>query len=104
MHTTFIHELAVQVAQSNAESWDIWRGDCDICGTPDTVGFCDRCTECAIDSIFINEREYGGTTESVLDYLGITNPEKYPRILDYLRGEVLDIQSRIWRNITLLNA
>jgi hypothetical protein len=97
MHTTFIHELAVQVAHMNARAWEQWSGDCDICGTPDTVGFCDRCTNCAIDSVFINEREYGGTTESVLDYLGLTNGVAYPRTLDRITELALEIQAQLWR-------
>jgi hypothetical protein len=101
MHTTFIQKAAQQIAEKNAESWEPWRGDCH-CGKVDALGFCDRCTECAVQSIYENEREYGGSTESAMSYLMIDDSDRYARILDHIVGASLEIQAGIWRDATKL--
>ena len=101
MHTSFIQKTGKDIGAMNAESWESWRGDCQ-CGRTDALGFCDRCTECAIESVYENEREYGGTTESICSYLMIDDCDKYPRLLDHLVGISLETQADIWRDITKL--
>ena len=102
MHTTFIQDTAQAVAERLAESWESWRGNCQ-CGKVDALGLCDRCTDCAIESVYINEREYGGTTESVMHYLMIDDADRYARTLDRIVPLVLEIQADIWRDTTKLS-
>lgn len=102
MHTSFIQKTAQAVAERLAQSWDSWRGDCDICGKVDALGFCDRCTTCAIESVYINEHEYGGTTEGVMHYLMVDDADRYARTFDRIVPLVLEIQADIWRDMTKL--
>lgn len=99
MHTSFIQKIGQEIGSLHAESWESWRGDCQ-CGRIDALGFCDRCTECAIESVYENEREYGGTTESICNYLMIEDVDKYPRLIDHLVGISLSTQAESWRWLT----
>lgn len=93
---------ALLCAQVLAGSWGEWRGDCDICGAVNAVGFCDRCTECAIESVYMNELEYGGTSEAVRDYLDIPyGSGRCVRLLDAVVGRTMEIQATIWRGVAL---
>lgn len=95
---------ALLCAQALAESWEEWRGDCDICGAVDAFGFCDRCVNCAIESVYENEREYGGTSEAVRDHLDVPyGSGRCVRLLDAVVGRTMEYQARIWLNQAFLN-
>jgi len=101
---SFIDRHARECAGVLAESWDVWRGDCDICGRVDSFGFCDRCVECAIESVYDNEREHGGTSEYVVNHFGIQYPyERCPRLVEGVAHLAMDYQADIWRNLARLN-
>ena len=100
MHTNFILEHGDTLGQLLSESWDTWRGDCQ-CGKTNAVGFCDRCVECAVTSIYENEREFGGTTEAVIDYFreefGVEDVSKtHPRLTDHVAERALAHQVFCW--------
>lgn len=95
---------ALLCAQALAESWDVWRGDCDICGAVDAFGFCDRCVNCAIESIRDNENEYGGTSEAVRDHLDVAyGSGRCVRLVGAVVSRTLEFQARIWLNQAFLN-
>jgi hypothetical protein len=95
---------ALLCAQALAESWEIWRGNCDICGTVNAFGFCDRCVNCAIECVYENEREYGGTSEAVRDYLDIPyGSGRCVRLLDAVVSRTLEFQTCIWLHQAFLN-
>ena len=97
MYSSFLDELAEDLAYGLAESWDTWRGDCQ-CGRLDAVGFCDRCVDCAIDSVYANELEFSGTTEAFGDMVKKYEiGETHPRVTDYVVGKALETQAEIWR-------
>jgi len=99
---SLVDRHARECAQVLAESWDIWHGDCEICATPSVSGFCDRCTECAIESVYSNEMEYGGTSEYVRDALGIPyGSGRCVRLLDAVVGRTMEYQAQIWRGVAL---
>jgi hypothetical protein len=101
---SLVDRHARECAQVLAESWDVWRGDCDICRAVDAFGFCDRCTECAIESVYDNEREHGGTTEYVVSHFGIEYPyDRCPRLVEAVAHLAMDYQANIWRNLARLN-
>jgi hypothetical protein len=65
-----------------------------------TGGGCDRCTECAIESVYSNEMEYGGTSEYVRDALGIPyGSGRCVRLLDAVVGRTMEYQAQIWRGV-----
>lgn len=95
---------ALLCAQVLAGSWDEWRGDCDICGAVDAFGFCDRCVNCAIESIRENENEYGGTSETVRDHLDVQyGSGRCVRLVGAVVSRTLEYQARIWLNQAFLN-
>jgi len=95
---SFAHRHGYECATSAVGMWEPWSGDCDICGRVRVVGFCDRCTECAIESVYENEREYGGTTEHVMNHFGIKwAGDRCPRILDRVVEKCLEYQAQMWR-------
>lgn len=92
------HRFGYECAMSAVRVWEPWSGDCDICGRLRVVGFCDRCTECAIESVYENEREYGGTTELVRDHLEIPyGSGRCVRLLNLVAEKCLEYQAQIWR-------
>ena len=93
-----VNRHAYECAQVLASSWEHWAGNCDICGAVDTVGFCDRCTECAIESVYENEREHGGTSEYVVSHFRIEYPyDRCPRLVEAVAHLAMDYQANIWR-------
>ena len=95
---------ALLCAQALASSWDVWRGDCDICGAVDAFGFCDRCVVCAIESIRDNEDDHGGTSEAVTDHLDIAyGSGRCVRLVRAVVSRTLEYQARIWLNQAFLN-
>lgn len=94
------HARECALVLSNA--WERWQGDCDICGAVDAVGFCDRCTECAIESYYDNEREHGGTTEYIVSHFGIEYPyDRCPRLVEAVAHLAMDYQAKLWRGVSL---
>lgn len=99
---SLIHRHALMCARELAQAWDVWRGDCDICGAVNAVGFCDRCTECAIESVYENELEFGGTSEWVVAHFGIEYPyERCARLVEAVAHETMDYQAEIWRGVSV---
>ena len=99
---SLVDRHARECAQVLARSWELWRGDCDICGAVDAVGFCDRCTECAIESVYDNEREYGGTSEYVRDHLGVAyGSGRCVLLLRAVVAKTMKYQANIWRGVAL---
>jgi len=98
-YTTFVEMHGENTAPRFAESWETWRGDCH-CGVRNAIGFCDRCVECAIESVYINEMDFGGTSEGVSDYFGIVDVrESHPHLADRLVAYILVRQAEIWRRM-----
>ena len=101
---SIVDRYARECAGVLAESWDVWRGDCDICGRVDSFGFCDRCVECAIESVYENEREYGGTSEYVRDVLNVPyGSGRCVRLVEAVAHKAMDYQAEIWENLARLN-
>ena len=98
-YKAFIQHHGDAIAERLAGQWSLWRGTCCICGAVDAPGYFDRCVECALDSIFENEREYGGTTEGIGDYFGARYDAgaKHARLHDEMVERVLDHQAFIMR-------
>ena len=95
---------ARECAQVLAESWDIWRGDCPTCDRVGAFGFLDRCAECAVECVYLNEMEYGGTTEYVHIHLDIDSESgRCVRLIDLIAEKTLEHQANIWRNLARLN-
>jgi len=99
---SLIHRHALVCARELAQAWEEWRGDCEICGAVDAVGFCDRCTECAIESYHLNELEHGGTSEYVVSHFGIEYPyDRCPRLVEAVAHLAMDYQANIWRGVSV---
>ena len=99
---SLIDRHALDCARVLARSWELWAGNCEICGAVGAVGFCDRCTECAIESVYENERDFGGTSEYVVDHFGIQYPyERCARLVEGVAHVAMDYQADIWRGVRL---
>ena len=93
-----VNRHAYECALALASSWEVWRGDCCVCRKVDAVGFCDRCTECAIDSVYDNEDDHGGTSEYVRDHLGVAyGSGRCVLLLRAVVAKTIEYQANIWR-------
>ncbi len=100
-----IDRYAVELSEELAATWEEWRGDC-MCGKMNVFGFLDRCVECAIDCVHLNENEYGGTSECVRLHLGLPTDNVFRCywLVTEIAQKTLEYQAEIWRGIARANS